>query len=548
VIKLSGTTEVFARKASGLVRSVSPTGALLYNLSATTLYLAGIYAPWMLYIAPGADLMSIAVIMGIGLLFGMLTYSQFAASMPRSGGDYVYIGRTFGGELGFISSFVYTSMNITWPALSMWFASVYGLSEGFYALGIATGNQTMLAWGAFFGAGIGPFLVIVIANIVIFAANVLGWRTYFGVTKVALVICFASAIGMLGILASSSHQQFVSVFNTFMAPIANQPNYYDTVIKTASNFGYNAGVPHLSLWATLVGVNVVLSYIGWAMFSTYIGGEVKQARSFKVQLYTQVGCAAIVTAFLVATTYLATQVFGYSFIGASSYLTYEHADALPIFLPQGSIILNTILLAPNLLLGLVITFGFALWNFLYALCEVPFFTRNFAAYSLDRVMPKVFSSVSTKYHTPVFMVTVAFVGALLYGAAISFTGFIDDAFLLYALLIIPATISWTLTGLAGIAFPFRTRTKPVFESSPIRNLKVGGVPFISISGTIWAGLSFIMLYVYLTEPIFGVAGNVFEVGIVAFYVAAILIFLAMRWYRRRTAISLDATFREIPPE
>ena len=410
------TGEVFARKASGLVRAVSPTGALLFNLSATTLYLAGIYAPWMLYIAPGADLITIAVIAAVGLVFGLLTYSMFAASMPRSGGDYVYIGRTFGGPLSFVLSFAYTAMNLTWPALSMWFASVYGFSEGFFALGIATGDPTMLSWGTFYGTAVGAFLVIVVANIIIAAANILGWRTYFAITKVVLVVCFVSAIAILGILVTSTHQQFVTTFNSFMTPIAKEPNYYDKVISTAQSFGYGAGVPALTFYSTLVGINVVLSYTGWAMFSTYIGGEVKQARSLKTQLYSQIICTVIVSAFIIATTYLAVSVFGYSFIGASSYLTYQHAEALPIFLPQGSILFNAMLLAPNIPLGVVITIGFGLWSFLYALCCVPFMTRNFMAYSLDRVLPKVFSSVSSKYHTPAFMVVVSFIVAILYGA------------------------------------------------------------------------------------------------------------------------------------
>jgi len=542
------TGEAFARKASGLVRAVSPTGALLYNLSATTLYLTGIYACWMLYIAPGADLISIAVIAAIGLLFGMFTYSQFAASMPRSGGDYVYVGRTFGGPPAFVLSFAYTAMNLTWPALAMWFASVYGLSEGFMGLGLATGDQMMLNWGAFYGTPTGIFLVIVVANIVLAAANILGWRTYFAITKIAMVVSFASAICILGVLLTSSHQQFVAVFNNFMTPLANEPNYYDKVISIAQGFGYSAAVPKLTLYSTLVGINVILSYTGWSMFSTYIGGEIKQAKSLRVQLYAQVACTVIVSSFLIVITYLATSVFGYSFIGASSYLTYEHGDALPVFLPQGSLLFNTMLLVPSIPLGVLMTVGFAMWSFLYAICTVPFITRNFMAYSLDRVLPKIFSSVSVRYHTPAFMVSVAFVGALLYGALISFTAFIHDAFLLYAMLIIPATLSWIVTGLAAVVFPFRTRSKPIFESSPIRNLRVGRIPFIAISGAIWAVLAFVMLFIYLYEPIFGVVGNIYQWIIPALYGFAIVVYLAARWYRRRTAISLDATFREIPPE
>lgn len=92
--------EVFTRKASGLVRVMSPYSAFIYNILTM-----GLIFPWTYLWAPGA-------LPGGKLVWGILlatlleipiafAYVWLSTALPRSGGDYVFQSRAFGGFWGF---------------------------------------------------------------------------------------------------------------------------------------------------------------------------------------------------------------------------------------------------------------------------------------------------------------------------------------------------------------------------------------------------------------------------------------------------------------
>jgi len=88
--------EVFTRKASGLVRVMSPYSAFVYNILTM-----GLIFPWTYLWAPGA-LPGGRLVWGI--LLAMLieipiafAYVWLSTALPRSGGDYVFESRVFGG-------------------------------------------------------------------------------------------------------------------------------------------------------------------------------------------------------------------------------------------------------------------------------------------------------------------------------------------------------------------------------------------------------------------------------------------------------------------
>jgi len=80
------STEVFARKSSGLVRVMSPYSAFAYNVLNI-----GIIFPYV-YVAvgsfPDANIPLAILLCGIFTAFLSIVYSGVAAAMPRTGGDY----------------------------------------------------------------------------------------------------------------------------------------------------------------------------------------------------------------------------------------------------------------------------------------------------------------------------------------------------------------------------------------------------------------------------------------------------------------------------
>src|SRR5439155_427100 len=55
-------------------------------------------------------------------------YAYFAAAMPRSGGDYVYISRTLHPYLGFLSSRNWVLWLVTYTGIPAAYLGQYGLS------------------------------------------------------------------------------------------------------------------------------------------------------------------------------------------------------------------------------------------------------------------------------------------------------------------------------------------------------------------------------------------------------------------------------------
>src|SRR5205809_5226309 len=96
----SGTAKLFIRQSSGLVRNVSVTNALFFNVAAfvgvgLTLYpifYSLAFVPvWK--IGPLSEYGWAAIISGLFCVVLALIFASLTSVMPRSGGDYVFSSR-----------------------------------------------------------------------------------------------------------------------------------------------------------------------------------------------------------------------------------------------------------------------------------------------------------------------------------------------------------------------------------------------------------------------------------------------------------------------
>ena len=152
--------EVFTRNSSGLVRVMSPYSAFVYNILTM-----GLIFPWTYLWAPGA-LPGGRLVWGIllAMIFEIpiaLTYVWLSTALPRSGGDYVFQSRVFGGGVGFsivMSGFVIWILQ--WVALSGWLLSYLGFASLFLGLGGTMGNPTLTGIGVWFTT---PWAIIIVS-------------------------------------------------------------------------------------------------------------------------------------------------------------------------------------------------------------------------------------------------------------------------------------------------------------------------------------------------------------------------------------------------
>ncbi|PWH12531.1 MAG: APC family permease, partial [Anaerolineae bacterium] len=89
-------SDLFIRKATGLVRSWSVFDAFIYAFFSVNLVTLGLYIFSQMYYFEGGLINSL-LLSAFFILFEVVVYAGLIAVMPRSGGDYVWQSRILGG-------------------------------------------------------------------------------------------------------------------------------------------------------------------------------------------------------------------------------------------------------------------------------------------------------------------------------------------------------------------------------------------------------------------------------------------------------------------
>src|SRR5258707_9590059 len=290
--------EVFTRKASGLVRVMSPYSAFVYNILTM-----GLIFPWTYLWAPGA-------LPGGKLVWGILlatvveipiayVYVWLSTALPRSGGDYVFQSRVFGGGVAFtvvMSGFVIWILQ--WVAVSGWLVSYLGFAPLFLGLGATMGNATFSSWGVWFTTANGIIIVSIVNAALSLALLVSGFKNYVRFQHVmwwATLLCFAT---MFIVLFTTPATEFVARLNAFAVASGGAANFYQTAVDAVTKAGINLHPP-FSLLATLLVAPIAWTSLQWATYSGQQNGEIKDARSFQSQTFIMIG-SLIVTGLLLA--------------------------------------------------------------------------------------------------------------------------------------------------------------------------------------------------------------------------------------------------------
>src|SRR5581483_3824412 len=155
---------LFTRQDTGLVRSVSPLSTMIFNVfTGPAPFVLAIALFWTLGAFPGANLY-VALLLGYlaGFVFEFAV-STISAAIPRSGGDYVLVGRILHPILGIVSSFCFTA-GVLLAAAGITLATItQAIAPSFSAIGLVGGSHTFVNWGATlqtnkgwqFGVGLG---------------------------------------------------------------------------------------------------------------------------------------------------------------------------------------------------------------------------------------------------------------------------------------------------------------------------------------------------------------------------------------------------------
>ena len=220
--------EVFTRKASGLVRVMSPFSAFVYNILTM-----GLIFPWTYLWAPGA-LPGGRLVWGILLAMILeipiaLVYVWLSTALPRSGGDYVFQSRVFGGGVAFtVVMSGYVIWILQWVALSGWLLSYLGFAPLFLGLGATTGSTSLANLGIWFTTSTGIVIVSILNALVALIILASGFKNYVRLQAVMIVATLLAFVTMLVVLFLGSPVTSYGKIDDFALAVGGVSDFVQT--------------------------------------------------------------------------------------------------------------------------------------------------------------------------------------------------------------------------------------------------------------------------------------------------------------------------------
>jgi len=219
---------LFTRQATGLRREVSPRSSLIFNtFTAPTPFILAVAVFWILGVFPGANLY---IALAGGYAAGMVicfAISTVTTAIPRTGGDYVFVGRILHPLVGIVSSFLYSAATLLSGAAIAYWAVTVALAPSLQVIGLISHGKTLLNWGTTLSTSHGWQFGIAAAFML--AAAVLagvGWKWALRVQAVGFLLGTLGLIVAALVVLLDGGSTFVSSFNHFAAPITHQSDTY----------------------------------------------------------------------------------------------------------------------------------------------------------------------------------------------------------------------------------------------------------------------------------------------------------------------------------
>jgi len=530
---MSTSQKVFLRDATGLVRQLSASDVVMFNLLNMGLGWPLLYSFFGASTYAGVNL-PLAVIVGlIPNFFIALLYYYLTVAMPRSGGDYVWVSRLVHPAVGFMESFAIFVFYLGFIGPVSGFAMTFGLGTMFTNLGIITGNTAYASLATAVASQnsilVGSLLILV----VLIGAAVFGLKSSFRLQWATFVLMVLGVVVFLIAIAASSPTTFVNNFNQLSG--ANYNNLMDAANKAGLVTGFTiSGTIIGSFW-------MFVNYLGY-FTSVYVGGEVKQAS--KSQFIGIIGGTFLFAALALVMYGAPYLVMGGSFFSAVSQLSLAGNPAYT--LPSAPVYSFLVIFAsPNWIVAVLVPLAIIATVVGSLETIVIMAVRIVFAWSFDGVTPSKLAEVDERRGSPNYALGLVAVVGLIY---VLLSIFAANVLTFNAYATSGLYLAFAIAGIAGVLYPYKH--KELFQSAPANvQRKLAGVPVVAILGVITFLTGIFVAYI-AASPIFtGAPVNPFYLaGMIGVFVVGLLIYYASALYQKSKGIDLAIRFKAIPPE
>ena len=389
------TVPIFSRNATGLVRQVSLPQQIVFNLaSSNALGLGLAFFLSVVVLFPKANIYIALIIAGVASFFVWTTFGLLSAAIPRVGGDYTINSRVMppwialGGNIG---SFMGGLFGV--PIFG-YFMATLALSPALAVIGGVAGSSTLTRWSIYFSAThknvvfVTTLAVIALVSIL----SYLGTRLAMRVSTALLVIAGVGFAVDVLILLFTSHSSFISSIND----VAGANAYQKTVHAGQSLAAYpDSGY---STKMTIGAVYYALTICIYIYWGAYLSAEFKGAGRRRRQLGAMwtAGIGNLLIILLAVFVFMHT--VGYNFF-VSAFAGNLAAPGASSIGSAGYVYFAS-LVASNTLLVAVLSLAFLGWFIPACFTQAAMVHRAIMIWSFDGLLPKRFSAVSERTHTP----------------------------------------------------------------------------------------------------------------------------------------------------
>ncbi len=514
--------KVFTRDSTGLVKNVSFIDAITLNLGNMSVG-AGLGVIGLTTILLPADIVNngfnlvltsiVAFLLSIPQI---VVYTMMTRRLPRTGGDYVWTSRVFGGFVGSTFSFMgYTLETLAYLALIA-LSAVFAIG----GVGVGLGNSSML--GLSLPANIPggnasqQFVVAAIIFAVLIAINIFTPKSGYKLVSALILVGTISlivAIFTLLFAGSDGVSKYIQFAQTNFG--ANQSLTASQVAapSSASPFNVNGIFFMIPFFALFV--------YPWLNAAPAVASEMKG----KSALRWNVPISAVISLILITAAFGAMYVAGgFSFVSG--------ALTGPLVFSDFNFWTFAMGVTTSYPLQAMIGLGWIVWNIGVLAYGVIVFSRYLFAQSFDRFLPEQLSYVSPKYSSPVYahlldlVVTIALIGisAFVYGTLSSLFGNV-----------VAAMAYFVVIGLAASVYALRKE----------RGTSKG---ILFFSGILMAAIFVYITYLFLANySVWGGNWTAYGYVIVSFVLGAV-IYLTSKRYHAARGIDISLAYKEIPPE
>lgn len=544
---------LFIRQASGLVRDVSMTNALFFNIAAFVGTAIGwaiafyaLYPEWQgLGISAYAWM---ALLTGIACYFLGMIFASLTTAMPRSGGDYVFTSRIISPFWGWLESWTLVGSSLTIIGFEI-IVAIHNIQLTGILLGVAFPGSAFGGAPNWLQDTPSKIIAGIVIMLIIAGIATLRTRTFHkvvtGLTIFAIISVLISFFGAFTIDPTAMNST-LSALGTSV----------QTITTAATKAGWSLTAPDFSFTGLvalggLVSV-ILFQFIGF-QFSSYIAGEVKGNVRRSV-FFAVIG--ALIVAVFMNSLYMDVlgNHFGFSLTNAWGYLYWNGNAAAPLNgQPPFTPVMATAVHPGFWPLWLIVALGNVTLNVLLCPVYAIFLSRVVLAWALDRQVPEWFSVVNERTNAPLRVIILAvLVGAVFY--ALTFFGLSLASTTFFGVLL--AALTWIMPGLNAILVPYR---RPDLFQLTNNTGKVLGLPKLVWCGIIW--LIFIVP-VYASAFVWPIiqglqANGAAYLGLASssgigwglvFVLLGIAIYIIMRVINNSRGINVKMMFQELPPD